>query len=266
MKEYYPGNTYKTPPQRKSSIIDFIFLRSRFWFYLRVGMSILKYNRKYTDRGLYTSEVWAMESKDIRDYVEDCGGRFDISGINHIRSVKNRPVVFIGNHMGLLETMILPGIIAPVVPITFVVKQSLLDFPAFGKIMRATRPIVVGRENPREDLITVLTEGKDNLEKGISVVLFPQSTRQAFFDPAQFNSLGIKLALRAKAAVVPFTLKTDFLENGKIWKDFGKLNRKNTVYIKFGESIEPKGNGKAEQKRIIGFISENLRKWGGRVL
>lgn len=266
MKEYYPDDSYSTPAGRRSSVFDFLLLRTRLWFYLRVAASILNYNRKYTNKGLYTNEMWARESNEIRNYAEDCGGKIEISGIDQIRKVKSRPVVFIGNHMGLLETMILPGIIDPIIRTTFVVKKSLIDFPAFGKIMRATRPIVVGRENPREDLVTVLTKGKENLENGVSVILFPQSTRQPFFDPGQFNSLGIKLALRGEAVVVPFALKTDFLENGKLIKDFGKLNRKKTVYIKFGEPIEPKGNGKEEQKRIIEFISENLREWGGTVL
>jgi len=247
-------------------VFDYLFFRSRLWFYIRVAGSILNYNRKYTDKGKYTPEVWAMESYDIRKYVEDCGGKFNISGMDHLRKMKGKPVVLIGNHMGLLETMILPGIIDPVIPITFVVKKSLIDFPAFGKIMRATRPIVVGRENPREDLISVLAEGKENLDNGKSVVLFPQSTRQPYFDRKQFNSLGVKLALRAEVPVIPFALKTDFLENGKMIKDFGKLNRKKTVYIKFGEPMAPEGNGKNEHEKIIEFISSNLRAWGGEVL
>ncbi|MEN8222936.1 MAG: lysophospholipid acyltransferase family protein [Acidobacteriota bacterium] len=266
MKEYYPDNTYKTPPGKKSSIWDFVLLRTRLLFYIRVISSIVNYNRKYTNKGLYTPALWARQSDDILKIAEECGGKFDISGIDNIRKVSDVPVVFIGNHMGLLETMVLPSLIEPIRRTTYVVKKSLIDFPVFGKIMKATNPIVVGRENPREDLVNVLYEGTNNLKKNISVILFPQSTRKPFFDRSRFNTLGIKLALRGNAKIVPIALKTDFLENGKRLKDFGKLNRKKTVYIKFGEPLELKGNGKEEHGKIIEFISENLKEWGVKVL
>ena len=41
------------------------------------------------------------------------------------------PVVFIGNHMSTLETMVLPGLIAPHREVTFVVKESLVKPSAF---------------------------------------------------------------------------------------------------------------------------------------
>ncbi len=265
MKEFYPDDTYITPPKRRSSPWDFILLRTRIYFYFRVVCSILKNNWKYTSKGLYTPERWAEHSNDILKITEKCGGKIEISGIDNIRKVKDDPVVFIGNHMTLLETMILPSIIEPIRRTTYVIKKSLLDFPAFGKLMEATDPIVVGRENPREDLINVLADGKKNLEKNISVILFPQSTRQPDFDSSKFNTLGIKLALRGKSKLVPIAIKTDFLENGKLIKDFGKLRRKKTVYIKFGEPLDLKGNGKEEHWKIIEFISENLKVWGVKV-
>ena len=265
MKEFYPDDTYITPPHRRSSPWDFVLLRTRLYFYFRVVCSIVKNKMKYTSKGLYTPERWAEQSNDILRIAEKCGGKFEITGMDNIRKAKDVPVVFVGNHMTLLETMILPSIIEPIRRTTYVIKKSLLDFPAFGKIMKATDPIVVGRENPRGDLITVLTDGTKKLEKNISVILFPQSTRQHNFNSSKFNTLGIKLALRGKAKIIPIALKTDFLENGKLIKDFGKLRRKKTVYIKFGEPLELEGNGKEEHGKIIEFISENLKEWGVKV-
>ena len=266
MKEYYPYDTYKTPLNIGSSLWDYILLRTRLYFYIRVIWSIFRYNRKYAKKGMYSPDIWARQSNDILRIAEKSGGKFDVSGIDNIRKVKNIPVIFVGNHMGLLETMILPSFIEPVRRTTFVIKNSLLNFPLFGEIMKATNPIVVGRENPREDLMNVLLEGTKNLENNISIILFPQSTRQPFFDIKKFNTLGSKLARRGKALIVPFALKTDFLENGKFIKDFGKLKREKTVYMKFGEPIELKSSGKEEQEKIIEFISENLKEWGVKVL
>ncbi len=266
MKEYYPGNTYKTSAKKRSSIWDYIFLKTRLYFYIKLIKSIRFYSSKYAKKGLYTTEKWVKESNEVLRICELSGGKFDISGIDHIREVKDEPVVFVGNHMGLLETLILPSIVEPIKRVTFVVKNSLVEMPLIGNIVAATNPIIVGRQNPRDDLIKVISEGTENLKKNISVIIFPESTRYTDFDKKRFNSLGVKLALRGKAKIIPFALKTDFIQQGKYIKDLGKLRREKTVYIKFGKAIKIEGNGKEEHNKIIGFITENLRKWGVKIV
>jgi len=49
----------------------------------------------------------------------------------------------------------------------------------------------------------------------ISVLIFPQTTRDLRFDPNKFNTLGIKLAKRAKVPVIPVAVKTDAWGMGK---------------------------------------------------
>ena len=57
----------------------------------------------------------------------------------------------------------------------------------------------------------------------ISVLIFPQTTRELFFDPKKFNTLGIKLAKRAKVPVIPIAVKTDAWWHGQMgygfWSD-----------------------------------------------
>ena len=97
----------------------------------------------------------------------------------------------------------LPGIIRPHRAVTFVMKKSLVTLPFFGAVMRSRDPIVVGRTNPREDLTAVLEGGVERLKKGISIIVFPQSTRTPDFDPQHFNTIGVKLARKAGVPVVP---------------------------------------------------------------
>jgi 1-acyl-sn-glycerol-3-phosphate acyltransferase len=127
--------------------------------------------------------------------------------------------------------------------------------------MRARNPIAVSRANSREDLLKVINEGVEKLKNGISVIIFPQSTRTMEFNPKKFNSLGVKLASKANVDVVPIAIKTDFWGNGKYVKDFGKIDRSKKIHIKFGEKITIEGNGKKEHNQIVEFISENLKKW-----
>jgi 1-acyl-sn-glycerol-3-phosphate acyltransferase len=171
------------------------------------------------------------------------------------------PAVFIANHMSTLETFVLPCIIQPVKPVTFVVKQGLVDAPVFGPIMRSRDPILVGRTNPREDLKAVLEEGTKKLQTGQSIVIFPQSTRSFTFKPEEFNTLGIKLALKANVPVVPIALKTDAWGIGKIAKDFGPIDPGKKVYFAIGEPMTIRNRGAEEHQRIIDFIREKLDQW-----
>ena len=170
-------------------------------------------------------------------------------------------VLFISNHMSTLETMILPSIIGPHKELTFVVKESLVKHPLFGDVMRSRNPIVVGRTDPRKDLEAVMNGGVEILKSGISIVIFPQSTRSVDFKPEEFNSLGVKLAKKAGVNVVPIALKTDFWGNGNLIKELGPLDHKKHIHIKFGEPMTITGNGKDENQKIIEFIKTSLEEW-----
>jgi len=65
--------------------------------------------------------------------IENCGGKFHMEGLNNINKTEEA-VVFISNHMGTMETMIFPGILASRRPVTFVVKKSLVSHPIFGPV------------------------------------------------------------------------------------------------------------------------------------
>jgi 1-acyl-sn-glycerol-3-phosphate acyltransferase len=106
-----------------------------------------------------------------------------------------------------------------------------------------------------------MSKGKDLLAKGISVVIFPQSTRTVEFVPEEFNSLGIKLARAAGVHVLPVAVKTDFWGNGKYLKDAGPINRSKPIHMVFGEPFLVRGSGKDEHRGVIDFIVDHLRRW-----
>jgi len=120
---------------------------------------------------------------------------------------------------------------------------------------------VVGRTDPRKDFEAVMNGGMDRLSKGISVIIFPQSTRSLDFKPEEFNSLGVKLAKKAGVKVVPVAIKTDFWGNGTLVKELGPIDRHKPIHIKFGEPFTIIGNGKEEHQKIIDFIKSSLQEW-----
>ena len=231
-------------------------------FYPQLFRIIWKNSRRAV-KGDYDGDDWANSSLDILRALENVGVRFEITGLDNLKGFEG-PAVFIANHMSTLETFVLPCIIHPVKPVTFVVKKSLVSTPVFGPIMRSRDPIVVGRINPREDLKAVLNGGAKKIEQGVSIVIFPQSTRSAVFNPEEFNSLGIKLALKAGVPVVPLALKTDAWGTGKIIKDFGPVDKNKKVFFAFGEPMKIKERGAEEHQKVIDFIKDNLSQWAAQ--
>jgi 1-acyl-sn-glycerol-3-phosphate acyltransferase len=211
-------------------------------------------------RGEYADFHWYRSSLDVMEALESVGVRVEISGLEHLRDAGG-PVVLVGNHMSMLETFVLPGVVRPYMPVTFVVKEGLLNYPVFSHVMRSRDPVAVGRSNPREDFATVMKGGQARLDKGISIIVFPQTTRTEKFDPQEFNTIGIKLAKRASVPVIPLALLTDAWGNGSILKDFGKIDLKKTVHLAFGEPMNVEGNGSQTHAEVIRFIQEKLKEW-----
>lgn len=210
-------------------------------------------------RGQYTTELWQESSIRVLRALESVGVEFDVRGLEHLKAVDG-PVIFVGNHLSVLETVTLPSWILPYKPFTFVVKQSLLEVPVFKHVMSARSPIAVTRTNPRQDLKTVLEQGGERVSRNLSIVVFPQTTRTAF-NPEQFSTIGVKLARRAGIPIIPLALLTDAWENGKIYKDFGKIVPSRKAFFAFGEPILVEGKGSEEHQQVIEFIESNLKEW-----
>lgn len=247
---------YHTPAQAGNKILSLLPTPA---FYLQVFWTVLR-STNMARQGMYTDGDWAKSSLDVVKALERVGCTLDIRGMEHI-ATDPQPCVFIANHMSTLETFVLPTLIAPYKRVTFVVKQSLVEYPLFKHVMRSRNPVLVNRTNAREDLKAVLSQGVERLHSGVSVVVFPQTTRTTEFDPQQFNSIGLKLAQKAGVPVIPLALKTDAWGNGQRLKDFGRIEPQRTIHFNFGAPIPAVGLGKHTLTQIIEFIQHHLERW-----
>lgn len=246
----YDNNTYLTP-DRKIGWLGKLF--PSVTYYLKF-IKIIYAASRVAKKGEYPSDLWVQDSLKLLRSLESVGVKFEIKGIDNLTKAEDT-IVIIGNHMSMLETMILPAIVQSQLDVTFIVKQALLDYPVFKYIMRSRDPIALTRNNPRKDFKIVLEDGLKKLNSCISVIVFPQTTRTNTFEPSSFSSIGVKLAKRADKKVVPLALITDAWENGKILKDFGRINPNKKVVFHFGDPITVDNSA---QDKIIKFISDNI--------
>ncbi|HKK34218.1 MAG TPA: lysophospholipid acyltransferase family protein [Desulfomicrobiaceae bacterium] len=213
--------------------------------------------------GRYSHARWTRNSYNVFRAMESVGAEIRVENLTAFRT-QETPCVIVANHMSSLETFLLPYLLLPHHRISFVLKKSLTEYPLFNHVARFMRPIVVSRTNPREDFRAVMDQGQALLAENISVIVFPQTTRTTHLDPAAFNSIGIKLAKKARVPVLPLALRTDAWGNGKLLKDFGRIDPRRPVRFSFGTPLMVSGNGRDEHKAVIDFIRSKLASWGIR--
>jgi 1-acyl-sn-glycerol-3-phosphate acyltransferase len=250
---------YETAPNR-NPCAGWLLKRSDLWFYLR-QFRVVWGGSLVAMSGRFNGSAWTVRAYRILRLLEKSGARIVVEGARPMIAL-DTPAVYVANHMSMIETMLLPGgLIRPFHPVSVVVKESLLRYPVFGRIMRAVEPIAVTRRHPRDDLKKVLGEGADLLRNGRSALIFPQATRCVRLDPASFNSLGVKLARRAQVPILPVALQTDFQGTGRRWRDFGPLDRSRPVRFAFGTPLPPDADPRDVQRHCVDFIAGKLNEW-----
>lgn len=247
---------YRTAP-RKTSLLARTF--PSLTFFPQLHRSIFR-SSAIARRGEYDDQAWIDTSVTILQALEGVGCQFEVTGLDQFDKFEG-PCLIVANHISSLETGVLPALIRPLRPVTFVVKQSLLDYPIFRHVMRARRPIAVTQTNPRADLKTMLEEGAKRLAEGTSIIVFPQGARRATFDPTEFNSIGVKLAQRSNVPIVPLALMTSAWPLGKLVTDFGRLDPGRKIRMAFGEPMTIEGRGGDANARLITYIESYLRRW-----
>ncbi|MCG8531984.1 MAG: 1-acyl-sn-glycerol-3-phosphate acyltransferase [Desulfovibrionales bacterium] len=250
------NNSYTTPVTARNGFCSHF---PSFFYYMAMCKTAYLANRK-AKLGKSSDQAWVQGSLEIIQAFERVGVQFSFENLQAFTQLDS-PCVFIGNHMSTLETFVLPAIIQPHKPVTFVIKESLLSYPFFGHLMASRTPIAVSRKNPREDLKQVLTQGCENLKRGRSVIVFPQATRSQTLDLTKFNSIGVKLAKKAGVPIIPIALKTDCWGYGTYAKEFGPIYPEKKSYFAFGEPLLPVGNGKQAHADVCEFIGNKLSDW-----
>lgn len=172
-----------------------------------------------------------------------CGIRLRIEGKENI---PDKPVIVFSKHQSSYEIMALMGYLRPS---AWVGKQELLKIPVFGWAFKKSKPITIDRGAGRVAVEQLLEQGKQALDEGRNVLIFPEGTRKAPGAPPNYRIGGAVLAEQSGYPVLPVALNA-----GEFWPRASLIKWPGTVTISFGPLIESQGKT-AEQ------IRAEARQW-----
>lgn len=160
-----------------------------------------------------------------------CGIRFRLEG--QVPDTEHTPVVIVANHQSTWETIFLYSLLEPVVPI---LKKELLDIPFWGWALRLQKPIAIDRSKPREATRSLLTQGRERLRSGLSVLVFPEGTRAAPGTIGRFSRSGAQLAASTGAPLVPVVHNA-----GDCWPPGAWVKKPGVIRVIIGEPLHSEG-------------------------
>ena len=176
------------------------------------------------------------------------GIRYALQGRENIPQT---PVIYLAKHQSAWETISLQ-IWTP--PAVFVLKRELLRIPFFGWALWGLRMIWIDRSAGKSALEKIVTQGKQRLAEGLSIIIFPEGTRVAPGKMGKFKAGGAHLATRTGAPVIPVAHNA-----GELWPRNAFIKRPGTITVRFGPAIDPTGLSEAElNQRVETWIRDAM--------
>ncbi len=150
-----------------------------------------------------------------------------VEGEEHLPS---RPSVILSKHQSAWETLAFQQIFPPQV---HVLKRELLWIPFFGWGLALMSPIAIDRSRGVAALRSIARRGRERLQQGFWVVVFPEGTRVAPGERRQYQLGGAWLAAASGAPIVPVAHNA-----GLVWPRNAFLKRPGTVTVRIGPPID----------------------------
>ncbi|MCU0241997.1 MAG: 1-acyl-sn-glycerol-3-phosphate acyltransferase [Vicinamibacteria bacterium] len=130
-----------------------------------------------------------------------CGVRVTVEGREHAPS---GPAVYVANHVGALDIPLVVGFVPVYFNIIF--KRSLMRIPFIGWYLATGGHIPVERENPFK-AGRILEQAALRLKQGMSVLLFPEGTRNRGAGVRPFKRGAFSLALENGVPIIPVAIQ-----------------------------------------------------------
>ncbi len=148
-------------------------------------------------------------------------------------NIPARPVVVLCKHQSAWETFMLQEVFKDTV---FVWRKEIKYLPFFGWALASIPMIETDRNASRSSLRRLVEQGRDRLDKGYTVIIFPEGTRARPGSKNRYKIGGAHLAVETGTPVVPVALNS-----GEFWGRNALFKTCGTVTVSVGPAIDPAG-------------------------
>lgn len=142
----------------------------------------------------------------------------------------------------------------------WVLKRELMWAPILGWALALLKPIAIDRKGGAAAVQQVLELGRQRLDEGFWVVIFPEGTRMPVGQTRRYGMSGALLASTTGRPIVPVAHNA-----GEFWPRRGWLKRPGTVRVVIGPVIETNGlEPRVLNERVQDWIEGKVAEISGR--
>lgn len=153
-------------------------------------------------------------------------------------NIPHEPSIILSKHQSAWETVGLQEIFPALV---FVLKNALLRIPFFGWGLAAMKMISIDRGAGKDALRQVVDQGRDRLNAGFWVVIFPEGTRVEPGQKRRYKPGGVHLAVQTGTKIVPVAH-----DAGELWGKNAFVKYPGLITVSIGPAIDPAGRTESE--------------------
>lgn len=194
--------------------------------------------------GYHAGKLWRLG---IQFGVENMLGiRPKVIGLENM---PKEPCVILSKHQSAWETMTIQDYVPKGAYCVFVLKKELLRIPLMGWGLAAMKMISIDRAAGKNALDQVVVQGRERLQQGYYVIIFPEGTRVAPGQKRRYKPGGAYLATHVGCKVVPIAHNA-----GELWPRQAFLKKPGTVTISIGPAFDATGMTEAE-------VNQRTEEW-----
>jgi 1-acyl-sn-glycerol-3-phosphate acyltransferase len=184
-----------------------------------------------------------------------CGLEYHVAGREHLP--QKGAAIILAKHQSTWETIAFQEIFPPH---TWVLKRELMWIPLFGWGLALLKPIAIDRGAGRRAVEQIVQQGRERLDAGIWVTIFPEGTRVAPGHKRRYGVGGAALAAETGYPIVPVAHNA-----GSFWPRRGFLKKPGTIDVVIGPALHGAGKTPDEINRLVEqWIEGEMARLEGR--
>ena len=199
----------------------FLFLWTFFYaIFFVIACTFLPFRRRFV-----LAQVWAHVLLKVLKWT--CRLDYRVEGTENVPAGNH---VALWKHSSSWETIAMAVVFPRQV---WVLKRELTWIPAVGWGIRQLHAIAIDRKSGASAVRQVVDQGKQRLDEGDWVIIFPEGTRTAAGQARKYGVSGALLASEAGCLIVPVAHNA-----GLFWPRRGLRKRPGTIRVVIGKPIE----------------------------